>query len=703
LVLCCAAGLLIAGPGRAQEREATVVLLPAFNVEGRQDSLLGTADSASQGTVGADELAERPILRTGELLETIPGVIITQHAGGGKANQYFTRGFNLDHGTDFSVSLDDMPVNLPSHAHGQGYADLNIVIPEFIDRIDFQKGPYYAANGDFSTVGSAQMVFVQSLPSDFLQVEGGTDGYARAVVGISTPAAGGTLLAGFEAAHEDGPWVRPDDYWRYNGMLRYSQGTSQQGYSVTAMAYHGTWNSTDQVAASAVSDRQISYFGTQNPADGGYSQRYSLQGEWHQNSQDEQTSVMAYVFHYDLNLFSDFTYYLDSPMGDQFEQQDNRNVAGIRASHAILASVGNLKIQNRFGVQAQDSWIDLGLYQTVDRVRTDKVDYSGNPISAVTRLDHVNELSSGFFYDNEIAWTPWLRSDLGLREDLYRDGVQAQLPVNSGVRTGALASPKATLTFGPWNGTEFYVQAGYGFHSNDARATTASLNPDGTLVGGRLPVLVPAHGGEIGVRSLIVPQLQSTLSLWGLHNNSELYFDGLDADSGDASTSQQATRRYGVEFSNFYTPAPWVTFDLDFADSSAHFTAPTTAAEDLTPGGTLVDEAIHTSLSSGITFRRGKDWDASLRLRYFGPRPLTSDGSVTSHSTTIVNLGSSWQLTRRWKVRAEVLNLLDRRDHDIDYYYTSRNSPAPGSPTLTEDHFHPVEPIEFRFGLEAKL
>jgi outer membrane receptor protein involved in Fe transport len=295
------------------------------------------------------------------------------------------------------------------------------------------------------------------------------------------------------------------------------------------------------------------------------------------------------------------------------------------------------------------------------------------------------------------------RSEFGLREDIYSVDVSDLNPVNSGDRHAALASPKLSLIFGPWARTELYLQAGYGFHSNDARADTATVNPDDSVVGTHLPVLVPARGAEFGIRTTAANELQSTLSLWYLHNDSELYFNGIDADSGITTASQQATNRYGVEFANYFRPAPWLAFDLDYADSWAHFVSPTTAAEDIAPGGTLVDEAIRQSLSSGVTVKNSGGWEASLRLRYFGPRPLTSTGSVKSDSTLILNLGMGWRINRTWKVTADILNLLDRRDHDIDYYYQSRNSPAPGSPAPDEIHFHAVEPLEFRLGIEATL
>ena len=214
-------------------------------VTGRQDSLLGIADSATKGTTGQAQLAERPILRSGELLETVPGVIITQHAGGGKANQYYCRGFNLDHGTDFAVFLDGMPLNLPTHAHGQGYCDMNIVIPEFVQRVNYEKGPYYADVGDFGSVGAAHLDFYQTLPQDFVTLEGGSYGYERGVFGVSQKAGQGTLLYGGEAYHDDGPWTHPDNYWKYNGLLTYSQGDAADGFSLTARGYHGEWDSAE--------------------------------------------------------------------------------------------------------------------------------------------------------------------------------------------------------------------------------------------------------------------------------------------------------------------------------------------------------------------------------------------------------------------------------------------------------------------------
>ena len=300
-----------ASPASLRISLAVGSLSTTVNVQGRQDSLVGIAESATQGTVGATEIQERPILRSGEVLETIPGVMITQHAGGGKANQYFLRGFNLDHGTDFAIFLDGMPLNLPSHAHGEGYADMNIVIPEFVERVDFEKGPYYADVGNYGSAGSAHVVFFKTLPQNFFKVEGGMYGFGRAVFGVSQKLGSGNLLYGGEVYHDDGPWKHPDNYYKFNGLLTYSQGGDGDGFSITARGYHGKWNSSDQIAENAVP--LVGFFGTLNPTDGGNSQRYSLQAEWHRRDENSETQIMAYGFYYDLDLFSDFHLLSDGP------------------------------------------------------------------------------------------------------------------------------------------------------------------------------------------------------------------------------------------------------------------------------------------------------------------------------------------------------------------------------------------------------
>ena len=565
----------------------------SIDVKGRADDLIGIADSATQGTVGAAEIAARPILRSGEVLETVPGLIITQHAGGGKANQYFLRGFNLDHGTDFAIFLDGMPLNLPSHAHGEGYADMNTVIPEFVERLNFEKGPYYADTGNYSSAGSAHLQFYKSLPHNFLQVEGGQYGYGRAVAGASHPLGLGTLLAGAEAYHDNGPWTHPDNYYKFNGLLTYSRGREQNGFSITARAYHGNWHSSDQIPDTATP--LVGLFGALNPTDGGHSGRYSLQGQFHRRAGGSETKITAYAFHYDLDLFSDFTYYLTDPnRGDQFEQADKRYVAGLDARHTVHGRLFGRPVENSFGLQVRNDWIHNGLFQSENRFRVDKTDSaSGNTLPATTQADHFTDTQLGFYAENKIQWAERFRSVLSMRGDVQHFAVTSLVtPANSGTATKVLPSPKLSLTFGPVASTEFYAQAGFSFHSNDARGATQHIepisadNPAPNTPATPIPPLIPTKGGEFGIRTVAVPHLQSTVSLWYLHSASELQQDG---DTGTTVASQQPSERYGIEWANFYTPTEHLSIDFDLANSKALFTEtdPGDAAPD-SPGGKRV-------------------------------------------------------------------------------------------------------------------
>ena len=677
--------------------DTNVTHLPEVVVKGRQDSLLGVADSATQGTTGAAQIADRPILRAGEILETIPGVIITQHAGGGKANQYFLRGFNLDHGTDFAVFLDDMPLNLPTHAHGEGYADMNVVIPEFAQRVNYEKGPYYAEVGDFGSAGSAHLDFYKVLPHDFATLEGGMYGYARGVFGISQKVGAGNILYGGEAYHDDGPWTRPDDYQKFNGLLTYSQGDESQGFSVTARAYHGKWNSSDQIPERF---GETNRFGTLNPTDGGDSERYSLQAEWHRQNESSETKVIAYGFYYDLDLFSDFTYYLaDTSRGDQFEQQDQRWVAGVEARHTLFGQWFGHEVENSAGLQVRNDWINNGLYQTEDRVRVDKIDSTtGALLPATTRQDDLTDTLLGAYLENKIQWTEKFRSVAALRGDLDYFDVTDSNPVNSGTAASALPSPKLSLIFGPWAKTEFYLQGGFGFHSNDGRGTTQTINPDGTATS-KIDGLIQTKGGEAGLRTLAVPKLQSTLSLWYLYSDSELQQDG---DTGNTIASKEPSNRYGIEWANYYELTKRVALDFDCADSIARFTSvDATDAAPRNPGGTRVPEAVGLVISSGITLHDWHGFYSSLRLRYFGPRDLTSDGTYQSSETLLLNAEVGYEINKTWRISAEFLNLLDRQDHDIDYAYASRVTSA--SAATFQNVFHPVEPFQVRVGLTARF
>ncbi len=651
--------------------------IQTVTVAGNYDNAIGTSNAASQGSVTANLISNRPALRTGELLEFVPGMIVTQHSGDGKANQYFLRGFNLDHGTDFATYVDGMPVNMRSHAHGQGYSDLNFLMPELVQRIDYKKGPYFADEGDFASAGAAHIRLVDKLPQGIASLSLGSYGYQRAVLANSLAAANGTLLYGLEVSRNNGPWDTPENVRKYSGILRYSQGTQDDGFNLTAMAYKNSWNSTDQVPLRAVQSGLIDRFGAIDSSDGGQTSRYSLSYSMRKRSQDSLFEMDAYAVQSSLDLFSNFTYFLDNPDGgDQFNQSERRRMLGFNVSQSWFSNIGGLDMRNKVGLQTRyDNVSPVGIYNTVAQQR----------ISTI-RQDEVKEASAGLYAENTIQWLPKLRSIAGVRYDAYHFDVNSSIQGDSGKVNDHIVSPKLSLIFGPWDKTEYFANYGSGFHSNDARGTTQTRLPDG---GASAPVtpLVKTKGGELGMRTEIIPGLQSSLALWRLDIDSELLFVG---DAGETEPSR-ASRRTGIEWNNHYIAAPWLLLDLDLAASRARYTQ-------YDPVGTYIPGSIDRVASFGVTVTDVGRWYGGFDLRYFGPRPLVEDNSVRSSSTTLAYARIGYKISPKTKLTLDVFNLFDKQASDIDYYYQSRLKGE--SPDGVNDvHFHPVEPRTMRLSL----
>jgi hypothetical protein len=556
---------------------------------------------------------------------------------------------------------------------------LNFLIPELVANVQFSKGPYYADQSDFATAGSSNINYANVLERSLAQVEVGGQGFARGLFAASPAVGRGHLVAALELAHNDGPWVTPDDYRKVNGVVRYSQGDSVNGFSITGMGYHGEWNSTDQVAQRAIESGLVNRFGAIDNTDGGHTYRYSLTGDWQGASANgsASTRVTGYFSGYDLDLFSNFTYYLDDPdHGDQIEQADHRYISGARVSHRRVTKWGGHPVQNTIGAQIRnDDIANVGLYHSQARVRLD-----------TTTQASVVETAGGVYAQNEIEWSPRLRTMIGVRGDAVRFKVDALATENSGTASSGLVSPKGGATFGPWGGTEFYVNAGMGFHSNDARGTTIRVDPDGNPVD-RVTPLVRAKGAEVGIRTVAVRHLQSTLAIWMLRLDSELVFSG----EGGTTEPSRPSVRSGFEWANYYSPQPWLTFDADVSWSRARFT-------DFDPVGDSVPEAVETVISAGATVEQYRKTFGSLRWRYFGPRALIEDNSVRSASTSLFNLQAGYRIAKRVKMALDIFNLFNAAASDIDYFYTSR---LPGEPLdgIDDIHTHPTLPRTARVTL----
>ena len=642
------------------------------------ESLVGIASAASQGAVTAAQVGARPVMRPGEVLETVPGMMISQHSGEGKANQYYLRGFNLDHGTDFSTTVAGVPVNMPTGAHAHGYADVGFLIPELVSGVQFKKGPYFADEGDFSAAGAANINYVNRLDNPIVRLSAGTQGWGRLLAAASPRAGAGTVLGALEVTHNDGPWARPDDYRKVNGVLRYSRGDSRNGFSLTGMGYWADWDSTDQVAGRAVASGLISRFGFLDPSDGGRTSRQSVAAEFQRSNGPSAIRATGFVLHNRLNLFSNFTYFLDDPdNGDQFEQAERRTVAGGRFSYRRLGHFLDHHTESAVGVQLRRDWLHpVGLYHTASQRRL-----------STTREDEVGQTMAGVYAQSEIEWTPTFRTTLGLRADGYQFAVDASNPLNSGDGFDGIVSPKLAAVFGPWRATELYANAGVGFHSNDARGAVIAIDPRTGERTDPVTPLVRAKGAELGVRTVAVRGLQSTVALWYLDLDSELLF------VGDAGTTEpgRPSRRYGIEWTNYARVRPWLTFDADLAFSRARF-------RDDMPEGRSIPGALDRVISAGVTVEPRQPLFGSIRVRHFGPRPLIEDASVESRSTTLWNGEIGYRFSSKVRFVAEVFNLFDAEVSDIDYFYTSR---LPGEPAEGVDdiHTHPALPRTARFGL----
>jgi outer membrane receptor protein involved in Fe transport len=657
----------------AEKIESVVVI-------GHYENAIGTTDAASAGSVTAKLLQNRPALRTGEMLEFVPGVIVTQHSGDGKANQYFLRGFNLDHGTDFLTTVGGMPVNMRTHAHGQGYSDLNFVIPELVERIDYSKGPYYAEFGDFANAGAAQMRLFNTLPRGIASLTVGENQYTRALLADSVDTGSGSLLFGLDLARNDGPWRQPENLHRSNAVLRYSQFDSDGGFSVTGMAYRSRWDATDQIPQRAVDSGLVDRFGTLDDSDGGETHRYSLSFEGEKNTDTGRSAIQLYAVRSELNLFSNFTYQLDNPAdlgstidGDQFEQAEQRDLFGLHVSHTFNGTLAGRRSDTTLGIEARrDDLAPVALYGTERRVRRE-----------IKRSDEVQETSGGVYVSNSSHWNDWLRTTLGARFDAYDFDVDSSIAANSGSANDSIVSPKASAIFGPWAKTELFLNYGEGFHSNDARGTTQRVNLDGSAADPVTP-LVKSRGAEIGARTEIIPGLQSSLAIWQLDLDSELLFVG---DAGDTEPNR-ASERYGVEWNNHYIASEWLLIDFDLSLSHARFTKHD-------PTGDHIPGAVEKVASLGFSLVDLGPWFAQLQLRYFGPRPLIEDDSVRSQSTFLTYLRAGYRFDEQWKIGIDIFNLFDRRASDIDYFYTSR-LPGEDGGGVDDRHFHPVEPRTVR-------
>lgn len=645
--------------------------VPTIEVVAHYDNSLGSSNASSQGSITSALLDNRPLMRPGDVLEYVPGMVVTQHSGDGKANQYFLRGFNLDHGTDFATSLNGMPINMPSHAHGQGYSDLNFLIPELVQRVDYRKGPYFAQDGDFASAGAADFHYKTRLDKDFTQLTLGQRGFGRAIGASSHELNNGMrYVAAMELMHNDGPWTVPERLQRRNGVFMLSDGSRTNGWTASAMHYTARWNATDQIPLSMVASGQLGRFDSLDPSDGGHTQRSSASVDWRQTHDGITDKVLLYAIRSELSLFSNFSYYSTrSTVGDQFMQQEQRQVYGLKASRQWTLE-GATRWVNTLGLQARSDMVDVDLANTQGRQRNDWL-----------RQDHVHQQLNGVFGETQTMWTTWLRTQVGLRADQYNTYVSnANTPNLLGAASSALWSPKFTAVLGPWHKTEYFLNAGHGFHSNDARGVTDPHQPT--------PALVRSRGYEVGIKTEAVEGLQSSLALWRLNFASELVYVG-DAGATEAGAASQRT---GVEFNNRWTPNRRWVIDADLA-----WTRPRAMNTDASHA--YIPNAVESVALLAATVKDVGRWNFTAQLRHIGSAALAEDNRVRTSPSTVVNFKARTQLDAHQSVHIDVFNAMNQRYSDIAYLgHDLKPYATPSTSVLHGDQvqFHPGEPRTFR-------
>ncbi|MGI9251215.1 MAG: TonB-dependent receptor [Pseudohongiellaceae bacterium] len=650
-------------------------------VWGRSLKMLGRAQAASEGVVGYGDFSVRPLSRVGELVEVVPGMMATQHSGPGKANQYFLRGINLDHGSDFAIWFEGMPVNLRTHAHAQGYMDLNFIIPEVVEQVNFRKGPHSATIGDFSLAGSGTVKTYDRLEQGFAELAFGSGDDIRFVTADSLPYRDGTLLYALEHHQTNGQFVLDQDVRKYNALLKYSGMVLGVAGRITLSAYDASWASTNQVPRRAVNNGLISRLGHIDPDLGGKSRRHSLTGSFDLN--DWQLSL--YASSYYMSLINNPTYFLNDPVyGDEFEQEDERLLLGGQLTHQANLELSTIPMRLLSGVEVRyDDVNELNLFNTIGSRRINIPGTANNAgRKASVREDEAEELSLAAFVELRFNLSERLRGNLGLRMEHYRYRVRALIPENSGSDKDELVLPKLSLAYRIGDALELYAARGRGFHSNDIRVAFTRVDPVTGDPAETRDVLIAGNGSEIGLRYDAAEGFNISLAYFELETGSELVF------VGDAGTTEPAdpARRHGLELNAFWEINNQLVLDVSAATTDGHF-------HGLPTGENKIPDAQERVLAAGLSWVGDNGFVASLRLRHFGEAVLTGDGAIRNGDSTLMNLGLSYRFDN-WELGVDVLNLFDAEDDDIAYYFASQ---LKGEARPVDDiHFHPAEPRAVR-------
>ena len=681
LAISFASNLLIVTHSQAAGINSSSDIAEMSNITISGNAQMGGAVSASMGTVVAEQIAQRPISRAGEILETVPGLIVTQHSGEGKANQYFLRGFNLDHGTDMATFIDGMPVNNRTHAHGQGYTDINFIIPEMIESLDYSKGPYYGKEGDFANAGAVRMHSKSSMDDTLIKIGFGQFGYQRVLLAGGTNdlfSDGDRFIAALDTTRYDGPWDVAQEQEKYSAMAKYTFGNAVNGGNISFMGFDNTWTATDQVPQRYI-DNGGDRYDSLDDTTGGDTHRYSISYEgWHDIA-GKSLQSNVYAVDYGLDLFSNYTYAIDPVNGDQIRQYDERKIIGGSLLFDVLPTA---KGEWQLGMDVRhDNIGDVSLSATTKR-----------DVREVLIRHKVEETGLGLFLQNNHNWTDSFRTQIGARIDYLQADVENRLTGEKSDANDSMVSPKFNAIYSATETTHIFFNYGQGYHSNDARG----FSEGSRATNGKADVFARSEGADIGVQSQLTDTLQLAASLWWLTLDSELVFVG---DNGETEASDKSERK-GVEASIFWQPQSWLIIDSDVALSQARL-QPSGQSDQYIPG------AIERVFSLGVAVHDFGQWDAGLRLRHFGDFALNEDNSERADAVTMLNAQLGYDFTTSLSGSVEVLNITNEEGNDITYLYDSRLPAVNGNPAEVTDvedvHLHPTEPRMVRASLAYRF
>ena len=663
--------------------------------------LIGRASTASQGTVTKKELQLRPVYRVGQLLETVPGLVVSIHSGEGKAPQFLARGFNLDHGTDLANFVDDIPINRPTNTHGQGYSDLNFLIPETFEGLDYTKGTYYASIGDFGAVVSQHLRLADALPNQIVASVGTVGDERLAGTGTVRLGNGDRISAAAEISHLDGPFDPPNNFRKIATEIRYVHGTATDGVTLTGMYYKGQGRFTTDQPQRAIDEGLIGRFGTLDPTDGQFSERESMSGHYAKSGEDWLLNVNGYGIHSLQTLWNDFTHDLfDTVNGDQEEQTEDRTTVGGAATFTYRANLDGIENDFVAGVQGRHDDVFTDKRHTRQRQVLDYCENGAGIYSvgnSACNADSVQLGDTGLFAEATTHWTGWLRTILGVREEFYDATDKNILTGFKGVGSQSLYQPKGSLVLGPWHSTEIYVSVGRGFHSDDARGVFQTLPLEGIPgVSHRTPLLAKADGEEVGLRTTPLPNLHIQAVVFEIEFASELIYD---QDMGMDQAQAPGSRR-GVEVSAQYRPFPWIELNTDLAATKARFRTGDPASYGL--NGLYIPEAPNVIGSFGVLLDNLGPWYGGLQLRVLGSYPLNPDNLVRGQGYEEVNVDVGYKITPKTRFQLSIYNLFDQKADAFEYDYVTRLSGEPLGGITDERRdvqIHPLEPISARLTL----